>query len=156
MFPHNAFAEYETIPMEFRSIESRWTLRKHAAYQGIDRDGQVPLQKVFAGVAAGGITREQASQLRLTCRLIFDRLHVRASVHVALIHALGLKLSSQEHLLVMRVYPLERIDGNRVESIPALPVCSRRRPGIAVFARQCTFTAIGYQESMRLVGHFLV
>jgi hypothetical protein len=82
-------------------------------------------------------------------------LPVHQFIHRSLFHALRFYLFQRTPTLVVGLCRIESADRNRIESYPAIAVCSRRRITSAALARCSTSSAIGFYQITCLLGQFL-
>jgi hypothetical protein len=96
-------------------------------------------------VVARGIAAQQASHLRSLRYLASGPLLGHQMVHPNLLHTSSFYQIPHAFMVVVRICRLERIDGNRSGSIPALVVRSVHHGKRTAFARYGTSSTIGYQ-----------
>lgn len=123
-----------------------WALRKHTTFPDVDRGVHEVVHGELARSAAGGITPYEARKSRLPHQSIFSHLSVYRFVHLDPFHVHFLYLFQRVTVLVMRFDPSESKDENRLQSMPALAACCRRRARGAARAWYRRSSSIGYHE----------
>jgi len=153
---HNAPTEYKAAPSRVRSTRSRWTLRKTRVLRGCSSMHSSVGAEWHARMATNGIVPESPGRVRSPSRLTFALPNVHDLVEPALFHAGFLDPFQCAPVFVTAACRPERIDGNRMERIPAVVARSQQTCRRAVLARYRASISIGCHRATRRIDetHF--